>query len=636
MRGLAAVVLGGLYFGRRRLQAAIVLFAIFSRVGSQDAHAASVRLYVLAPQPPASLGSVERHGVDTPWFEREFRIPYETIEPLIRDEIRQKADIFKSDTVECPTIFCPDVDWSVAVKSNFEFTQKGQPVITAFGDPQQNGVDIRLDAQVRLNLDIHVTADTTLTTEQKGDFPIMLLVGIHSSAKVNLWPVLKSEFNLEPFTIDAKNIDLSDLQGVGITTGAEVGFELGFTPVGLAFGGPVGLSALLAILGSEAADIAEDRINAEINKQLNVALRKLREQIQAQVQKRIDVGIAQANNLRDKLLNSPIAGIGKSYQDLSSALGLSLDVQTTTPGGNVDVIVSARFAANPGNGKLRGRLLLPKQACMYSSNPALGFFPIGFADVNKELATKVGTPCAAALQGSTFKISSFLGGNPAEVSSAATALPYWKPIGTMSFMGNLASGDAGQAGPLQESGYYECRFEVSGLPNADIVELAPSDQLLGQLTGYYAGRTRYFEVSVPGQEIVLDSDWQPVSTGSQTVVIGGPGKCMPGTAGPGYPVSWWELFKERFDPERCPQCGVMLRDRVLTVINPDPVLQDPAVKSIIDSLMRTQEANRSIVQTPTELHSTVRRNSGTPLNIPLQRGRLPQPGVRILEPGGSP
>jgi hypothetical protein len=113
----------------------------------------------LAPQPPASLGSVERHGVDTPWFEREFRIPYETIEPLIRDEIRQTADIFKSDTVGRPTIFCPDVDWSVAVKSKFEFTQKGQPVITALAIHNRTALtlDLMRRCDFRRNLLLNFT-----------------------------------------------------------------------------------------------------------------------------------------------------------------------------------------------------------------------------------------------------------------------------------------------------------------------------------------------------------------------------------------------------------------------------------------------------------------------------------------------
>jgi hypothetical protein len=207
------------------------------------------------------LNSIEQQGTQVPWFQKEFRIPYDTVEPFIQDEIRKKVDLAKSGTVECPTIFCPDVDYSVNVKSAFAFTQKGQPIITAFGDPQQNGVEITLDAQMRLDLAIHVTADTTLTTEQSGDFPIMLLIGIHAKSKLNLWPVLQT---VEPpqirLTLDDKNVDLSDLNGVGIVTGAELGFELGFTPIGIAFGGPIGLGALLAVIGSEAADVAQDRI----------------------------------------------------------------------------------------------------------------------------------------------------------------------------------------------------------------------------------------------------------------------------------------------------------------------------------------------------------------------------------------
>jgi hypothetical protein len=218
------------------------------------------------------------------------------------------------------------------------------------------------------------------------------------------------------------------------------------------------------------------------------------------------------------VLNTPIPGVGKSYQELSSALGLSLDVQTTTPSGSVHVIVTPRFSGNPGAGKISGRLRLPKQACIYISNRITGVFPVGFNNVNTDLEGNVGNACSTALSGGSFKISNYLGGNPTGVpGGGATSLPNWISAGDVTVTGTLTSTAAGASPlpPLESAGYYECQFEVSGLPNAGIVELAPDDNLLNRLTGYYSSRSRYFESSAPPQTLVLDADWKLVSTDGQ-------------------------------------------------------------------------------------------------------------------------
>ena len=99
------------------------------------------------------LLSIEKHG-ENPRFEKEFSIFYDHIGPLITAVIKEKVDGSKEGTAGCPTFACPDLHWKVTVKADFAFTEKGQPVIQAFGDPQQQyGVDVTVRAQVKINFD---------------------------------------------------------------------------------------------------------------------------------------------------------------------------------------------------------------------------------------------------------------------------------------------------------------------------------------------------------------------------------------------------------------------------------------------------------------------------------------------------
>jgi hypothetical protein len=109
---------------------------VLSVASAQPAKAASAGVFVLAPTPPTSLLSIEKHG-ENPRFEKEFSISYDHIGPLITAVIKEKVDGSKEGTAGCPTFACPDLHWKVTVKADFAFTEKGQPVIQAFGDPQQ-------------------------------------------------------------------------------------------------------------------------------------------------------------------------------------------------------------------------------------------------------------------------------------------------------------------------------------------------------------------------------------------------------------------------------------------------------------------------------------------------------------------
>ena len=584
-----------------RPKSAVALIAALSLTATQAAQAATVSLYVLAPKPPETMATLEQHGAVTPWFQRDFSIPYGAVEPLIRNEIKSKVDGTRKGTVVC-TDPCPDVDWTVTITSDFSFTQKGQPVVKAFGNPQQNGVDISVHAQMRLKFNIFAKAETWFDSAD-GNFPVELLIGVDASSRLNLWPSIQSQNFKFDLTLDDSNINLSDLDGEFIEKGAKIGVIIGFTPIGMALGGPAGLGALLALIGAEAAKVAEQKIKAEAENAFNLFLSKIEEQVKTEVGKRIDAAVAQANNVKDKLLNAKLPVVNKSFQELSSAAGLTLDVQTTTPAGNVHVIVTPRFTAAAGSGVLTGKLRIPKEQCIYLKNRIVGVVPVGFSKANEDLAGKVGSSCASVFPASSFKVQGYLGANPAVAPGGGeTPLQSWKGVGTVSFTGNLANqtvSPPGQKGLIGKvTGYYECGYQISGLPNADFIELAPSSALAERLTDIYGGKDRYLEVSALGLKLVLDSDWKQTGTGSAGLVIGGVAKCSAGSSGTGQEASWWQTLKDKFDPEKCPQCGIKQNGLILEVSNPDPILNNADIRAALKPLERTNVGNKHVTFTP--------------------------------------
>src|SRR3569833_519256 len=136
------------------------LLAASTLLAMPAAQAGDVRLYVLAPQPPTSLQTVETQGSDKPAYSHSYNIPYVTVEQQIRNEIKSKADVSIGGTADCDV--CLEVTWHVSVTNNFSFTEKNQPVVTAFGNAQENGVDVSLQTQFRLQTNIHATASTKL------------------------------------------------------------------------------------------------------------------------------------------------------------------------------------------------------------------------------------------------------------------------------------------------------------------------------------------------------------------------------------------------------------------------------------------------------------------------------------------
>ena len=145
----------------------------------------------------------------------------------------------------------------------------------------------------------------------------------------------------------------------------------------------------------------------------------------------------------------------------------------------------------------------------------------GWQPANVALASKIGKACSSVFTASDLANQGYLGASPNAVKGGGgKSLANWKGAGTASFAGTLVTTapSKGQAA----TAYYECGFEISGLPTADIVEISTA----GALSGDNKITERYFEASVPTQ-IVLDHEWKPVSA-AQGAQLNNVGACSGG------------------------------------------------------------------------------------------------------------
>ncbi|MCW5693606.1 MAG: hypothetical protein KIT48_14695 [Pseudolabrys sp.] len=475
----------------KSLLAAAMLLAV------PAAQAGDVRLYVLAPQPPSSLQTVETQGSDKPAYAHSYNIPYASVEQQIRNEIKKKADISVGGTADCDV--CLEVTWHVSVTNDFSFTEKNQPVVTAFGNAQENGVDVSLQTQFRLQTNIHAEASTKLGGTSV-DVPVNLVIAAKVNSKLSLWPDIKSiPFYCEPtkqnesvcvdLTVVSSNIDLSDAHGAVVKLGAALGGLIGASPLA---GDPLSGLVAGALLSNAAAKVAEQRVKDEANKALGQAIEVANIRATWLASTYVDAKATQANAVKSKLLDTPLPGVNKSLQELSAAFGLTLDVQTRTSSGDVYVIVTPRFAANPSGNTLVGKLRMPKEACVYGKW-TMGTIPLGLQTVpaNTDLPGKVGKPCSEIMPASDIKLAGYLGADPKILKVGANPLPNWKPTGSIKLTGNMTEVKHGnvlstqlrQRGTTRRTatGYFECSFEISGLPNADIIDQGQGGRADGRL-----------------------------------------------------------------------------------------------------------------------------------------------------------
>ncbi|HEY6556318.1 MAG TPA: hypothetical protein VI072_03555, partial [Polyangiaceae bacterium] len=433
-------------------------FVLAAAAVASPAAAASAQLWVQAPF-DVKTGAMDLDKLETvnwqPAFSLPLFIPYDQLEPAIRQQIKAVADGTKSGTAVC-TDPCPDVDWSVTTVANFAFTQKNQPTVQSIGNASENRVKIDLNAQARIKLDVHAHMDIPLASDVDVDIPVEVLIGIHATSTVKLWPNVAHEGLDIELTLDGSNIEIQGLNGDAIAIGAELGAIVGSTPIGLAFGGPL-LALVGAILGDEGADIAKQKIKEEIAKQLTDALEQGEAQIEGALNPILGAAAVQANQVKNDLLAQPLPGINQSFNQLSSSFGLSLDVRThVTPQSLLRTVATTRFSSAPGTNALGGSLRIPKTRCEYmvlsSKYTGTVYIPTSVATINADLTAKLGQSCNSLFGSTDLKRSAYLGESPEKrllSGNPANGLLSWANTGVASYPAVLS----------ETADYYRCGFQ---------------------------------------------------------------------------------------------------------------------------------------------------------------------------------
>jgi hypothetical protein len=514
----------------------------------------TVKISVRAPFVSSSLGadklgSVENHGL-TP-FNKNFEIPYATLEKEI-DKAIDDLIPNKVSGVEVCTDPCPDVTWSVTLNPNFKFTKKNQPTLKQLGASGESKVRVELKTAARLDLKAHVKAETWFDTVET-DVGVFVVVGLTAQVDVSLWPDLKAnkpgsnengvklEFELIDTDIDL-NID-GQVAGLGFKWGTIIGLS----PIGVLAGGPI-LGPILAIIGDAAADAATEEIGRIFDEKVAEAFKAQTDNLEDMANEYINPLIAQANDLKDDVLDTPIPGVGKTIDQLEDDLGADLKLHTVASTSSVHSAAIMRFSSSASGGKVFGKVRVPKKVCQYAKINIGGFkatMPMGLKDSNEDLKAKVGTKCSTALA-EKFGRKSFLGANPKNVlGTSAQDLPNWSgTVGTVTYEGNVS----------ETADWYECAYELTSLPKAAILEIDA-----GELSSRGIGvDRRVMEVTAAGKSLVFDNELKPLpmSGGNSSLVIGGKGECGGGSSSGGLTPNKMKELKDLLDPEKCPQCGV--------------------------------------------------------------------------------
>jgi hypothetical protein len=151
------------------------------------------------------------------------------------------------------------------------------------------------------------------------------------------------------------------------------------------------------------------------------------------------------------------------------------------------------------------------------------------------------------------------------------------------------------------------------------------------MAGFQKDPHRYVEVAAAGVSAALDDAW---SKAGPPVVIGGDGKCGPGTVkAPHYePEGWLDRIGDLLDMDKCAVCGVKLDEGMLKAANMKPVLENPALKPLFDALAagralpaatRTPATQAPATQTP-----GAQQAPGGAQHAPAVRPQLQRPGLQ--------
>ncbi len=608
---------------RRLSHVALVSALALAPVGAAAAPV-TVKVSVHAPLVSPSLGKDKLGGVEkhsTTPFNKDFAIPYDVLEPQIAKAIDDLIPN-KISGVEVCTDPCPDVTWSVKLKPKFKFTKKNQPTLTQIGPSGQSKVRVQLETEVRLDVHADVHAETWFDSV---DTPVdvFVVVGVKARVDVSLWPDLEAKkpgtnekgVELE-FTLVDKNIDMN-IGGKAAGLGLKWGTIIGLSPIGVLAGGPI-LGPILAIIGDEAAEAATAEIGRVFDEQVAIAFKAQTDQLEDMVNARIDPLIAQANDLKDDLLDTPVPGTGKTLDQLKSDLGADLQLHTVAKTSSVHSAAIMRFSSSASGGKVIGKVRVPTHVCQYMTINVGGFkatMPMGLVEANQDLAAKVGTKCSSALT-EKFGRKSYLGANPkTALGSGAQDLPNWSnTVGSVAYSGNMTKTDD----------YYECAYELSSLPKAAILAIEPGE--LGQ-RGIETSR-RVMQLTAAGKSLVLDNELKPLPAGAggnSSLIIGGKGECGAGGSSGGLTPNKMKELKDLLDPEKCPQCGILKKagSEIFEVSNPQAFF-DTAVGKSLRTQIETAKGKK------------LRINAGTRPGAKANTGRGMNPMAKPGAAAGAP
>jgi hypothetical protein len=571
----------------RHLSSALVAVAVAGAPAA--ATAASVRLHVQAPidltTKKMNLEYLEAQNL-APVFGRTFLVPYDTLEPTIANMLEDVVGRNLHFYVKCTGLgideLCPDTDITVKIHSGFKFTKKGQPVVTQIGPASDNKFRVSLDLQARISLDAAIHHETGIWYSGSETVDLFLLLGGRASVDLTLWPTPAASNLKVELKREGGNIDIDGLSGQIIGLGAVTGAVL-LGPVGAAFG------AILGAIGAGAAeDAIKDAINDAIDDQLSAANVQLRELVQAQ----IDPAVAQVVDWRDRALGTPIPGVGMTVAQALAVGPASIDVRTRATADDVRVVATTRFDPTPKGKSLQGAIRFPKTTCRYAEGGSkmTGHFkfPLAVDPINADLA---GTSCASLIHGGSFARSTYLGESPDKLLGSgdpANALPSWQATGGVSTTGDV----------VDKGDYWECPYTVSNLPGAAILDLGSVQGTpLADRLDAYAFRTRVLFFALAGPTAVFDAEGKPRGT---TLVFGGKGPkttadCPSShSGGTGLRKDKLAQLKDKFDPDKCPTCGL------LDVFNVADIYSRPGKDVVLDPVLRQSDVTRAVQQAQAE------------------------------------
>ncbi len=356
-----------------------------------------------------------------------------------------------------------------------------------------------------------------------GSLAIGALFTVNATADLALWPTVVAENVSVKLENDVPEVTVEGLQGDMQEFAVVVGTTLGFTPVGALLGGPPAMG-IAALLGSNAAyDAAVTAIRDEIVKGLEEAVKEANTELKDQLEAVLVPAVASANAVKDQALATSIPGLGGSVNQLQSQAGVSLDVRTDSyMGGGTRTVVTVRFDGQPRSGRISGTMRLPKSKCSKTNKKMAGMTVTTGLLVPHNEDLSQGMSCSAVL-GSTIGKDVFLGGRP-----PGTSLAKWKNAGGQL----LGKGSVQDVSTGANSGYYECGFEVTGLPKG---------ALSFESTGALANRLGDYA-------FVNERRWVLLSGIGQPWELGGEGVCGGVGVSGGLTPNKAERMKGRFDP----------------------------------------------------------------------------------------